>query len=110
MDSIELTHTYPYQEIRDYLNLYPKREDAVSETLSYFDGIHFGPMVTCPLIMNIGLQDNVCPPETGYAAFRTIASEDKKIYAYDGHGHDAGSGVGHAKIAEEFFSKHLKSA
>ena len=109
MDSIVLTHTYPYQEIRDYLNLYPDREDAVRETLSYFDGIHFGPMVTCPLIMNIGLQDNVCPPETGYAAFRKIASEDKKMYAYDGHGHDAGSGVGHAEIAEAFFTKHLKS-
>ena len=43
MDSIELTHTYPYQEIRDYLRLYPERREAVRDTLAYFDGINFGP-------------------------------------------------------------------
>ena len=32
MDAIELAHTYPYQEIRDYLRLYPKRKAAVRET------------------------------------------------------------------------------
>ena len=108
MDSIALTHTYPYQEIRDYLRCYPEREAAVRETVSYFDGIHFAPQVTCPIIVNIGLQDNVCPPETGFAAFREIASKDKKMYAYDGHAHDAGSVV-HGKIITEFFQKHLQS-
>lgn len=107
MDAIELTHTYPYQEIRDYLRLYPEREAAVRETLSYFDGIHFGPRIRCPIVVNIGLQDNICPPETGYAAFRTIASEDKKLYPYDGYGHDAG-GAEHGKVIEAFFDKHLR--
>ena len=106
MDAIELTHTYPYQEIRDYLRLYPEREEAVRQTLSYFDGIHFGPRITCPIIVNIGLQDNVCPPETGYAAFGTIAAQDKKLYPYDQCGHDAGSSV-HKEIVEEFFKTHL---
>ena len=36
MDSIELTHTYPYQEISDYLRLYPERREAVRDTLAYF--------------------------------------------------------------------------
>ncbi len=107
MDAIQLTDTYPYREIGDYLRLYPDREAAVRETLSYFDGIHFGPRITCPIIVNIGLQDNVCPPETGYAAFDTIASKDKRFYPYDGHGHDAGSGVGHSAIIEAFFKNHL---
>ena len=107
MDAIELTHTYPYQEIRDYLRLYPEREEAVRETLPYFDGIHFGPRITCPIIVNIGLQDNVCPPETGYAAFKAIASADKTLYPYDGCAHDAGSAV-HGEIARMFFERHLK--
>ena len=106
MDAIELTHTYPYQEIRDYLRLYPEREPAVRRTLNYFDGIHFGPRIHCPIIVNIGLQDNVCPPETGYAAFQTIASPDKTLYPYDNSGHDAG-GPKHKAIINEFLKKHL---
>lgn len=108
MDAIQLTHTYPYQEIRDYLRLYPDREAAVRETLGYFDGIHFGPRISCPIIVNVGLQDNICPPETGYAAFRTIASNNKRMYAYDGHGHDAGV-VEHGAVIRAFFEKHLKN-
>ncbi|MCZ6636218.1 MAG: acetylxylan esterase [bacterium] len=108
MDAIQLTHTYPYQEIRDYLRLYPNREPAVRDTLAYFDGIHFGPRITCPIIVNIGLQDNICPPETGYATFETIASTDKTLYPYDGCGHDAGRST-HGAIIDTFLEKHLKS-
>ncbi|MSS70753.1 MAG: hypothetical protein EXS64_04605 [Candidatus Latescibacteria bacterium] len=106
MDAIELTHTYPYQEISDYLRLYPERKPAVTQTLAYFDGIHFGPRITCPILVNIGLQDNVCPPETGYATFKTIASKDKALHPYDGHGHDAGR-IHHQPIIDAFFKKHL---
>lgn len=106
MDAIELTHTYPYQEIRDYLRLYPEREPAVRQTLAYFDGINFGPRITCPIIVNVGLQDNVCPPETGYAAFKAIASTDKKLYPYEGHGHD-GNRVAHDAVVQAFFQTHL---
>ena len=109
MDAIALTHTYPYQEIRDYLRLYPDREQAVRETVAYFDGVNFGPRITCPIMVYIGLQDNVCPPETGYAAYNTIGSEDKHFYAYDGHGHDAG-GVHHSALIDDFFKTHLSLA
>ncbi len=108
MDAIHLAHSYPYQEIRDYLRLYPEREPSVRDTLAYFDGIHFGPRISCPIIVNVGLQDNICPPETGYAAFRAIASNDKRMYAYDGHAHDAGS-VEHSNVIGLFFEKHLKN-
>lgn len=108
MDSIELTHTYPYQEIRDYLRLYPERTEAVRDTVAYFDGINFAPRITCPIMVNIGLQDNVCPPETGYALWRAIASEDKHLYPYDGHGHDAG-GSQHRAVLTDFFKTHLNS-
>lgn len=108
MDSIELTHTYPYQEIRDYLRLYPERTEAVRDTVAYFDGINFAPRITCPIMVNIGLQDNVCPPETGYALWRAIASEDKHLYPYDGHGHDAG-GSQHRAVLTDFFKAHLNS-
>jgi cephalosporin-C deacetylase len=106
LDSIALTDAYPYFEIDDYLRLYPERAAAVRETLAYFDGINFAPRITCPILVNVGLQDNVCPPETGYAMFAGLASREKELCAYDGYGHDAGSPVHNAKV-QAFFEKHL---
>ena len=106
MDAIELTHTYPYEEINDYLRLYPERRPAVEATVAYFDGINFADRITCPIIVNIGRQDNVCPPETGHALFERIGAADKRLYAYDGHGHEAGR-VHHAAVADRFFARHL---
>ncbi|MCY4651609.1 MAG: acetylxylan esterase [Dehalococcoidia bacterium] len=106
MDSIDLTSTYPYQEINDYLRLHPERRERVERTLNYFDCINFADRITCPIIVNIGLQDNVCPPETGYALFRNISSEDKRLCAYDGQGHSAGRDE-HDPIINAFFEKHL---
>ena len=107
MDAIKLTHTYPYQEISDYLRLYPERRQSVEGTLAYFDGINFADKIRCPIIVSLGLQDNVCPPETGYAMFNAIGSSDKTLYPYDGHGHDACRYV-HDAIIDKLFQKHLK--
>ncbi len=109
MDAIELTHTYPYEEINDYLRQHPDSRQAVEETVAYFDGINFADQIACPIIVNIGLQDNVCPPETGYALFNRIRATDKQLYPYDGHGHDAGR-YKHNAIVNQFFAHHLLSA
>jgi len=108
MDAIELCHTYPYEEINDYLRAHPERRGAVEETVAYFDGLNFADRIACPIIVNIGLQDNVCPPETGHALFDRIGSPDKQLYPYDGHGHDAGR-VRHRSVMDAFFAKHLAS-
>ncbi len=108
MDAIALTHTYPYEEINDYLRRYPDSRSLVEETVAYFDGINFADKITCPIIVNIGLQDNVCPPETGYALFHKIGATDKKLYTYDGHGHDAGR-YKHNAVIEQFFAQHLRA-
>jgi cephalosporin-C deacetylase len=106
MDAARLTHSYPYQEINDYLRLHPEREPQVRETLDYFDGINFAPWIECPIIVNIGLQDDVCPPETGYALFRQIGSASKKLYPYNNCMHDAGSAF-HAPLVDVFLAEHL---
>jgi cephalosporin-C deacetylase len=107
MDAARLTHSYPYEEINEYLRLHPEREAPVRRTLEYFDGINLASRITCPIIVNIGLQDDVCPPETGFAMFREIRSADKKLYTYDNCMHDAGS-FWHAAIVDEFFARHLR--
>lgn len=106
LDAIALTHTYPYEEINDYLRRHPDSRQTVQDTLAYFDGINFAERITCPIIVNIGLQDNVCPPETGYALFNRIGATDKQLYPYEGHGHDAGRHQ-HQAIVEQFFAHHL---
>ena len=108
MDAIELTDAYPYQEIADYLRMNPDSRQQVEDTLAYFDGINLAHRITCPIIVSVGLQDSTCPPETGYAMFNAIASEDKKMYAYDGHGHDANNHQ-HTAVIDAFLAKHLKS-
>jgi cephalosporin-C deacetylase len=107
MDSARLTHSYPYQEINDYLRLYPEREEQVRATLEYFDGINFAPRIRCPILVNIGLQDDVCPPETGYAVFRAIGSTEKQLYPYDNCMHDAGS-FWHSALVDRFLAEHLR--
>lgn len=109
LDAIALTQTYPYEEINDYLRAHPESRPLVTETLAYFDGINFADKIACPIIVNIGLQDNVCPPETGYALFAQICAADKRLYAYDGHGHDAGRSQ-HSAVVDRFFAHHLLSA
>jgi len=108
MDAIALTHTYPYEEINDYLRRHPDQRRAVEDTVAYFDGISFADRIRCPIIVNIGLQDNVCPPETGYALFNRIRAADKRLYVYDGHGHDAGRAT-HAAVVDDFFATHLRN-
>src|SRR5215510_5508150 len=108
MDAISLTHTYPYEEINDFLRTHPDSRRTVEETVAYFDGLNFADKITCPIIVNIGLQDNVCPPETGYALFNRIGATDKQLYTYEGHGHDAGR-YQHDAIIDQFFAHHLLS-
>ena len=107
IDAIQLTNSQPYQEINDYLHLYPEAKAAVAETWSYYDCINFGDKIKCPILVNIGLNDDVCPPETGYAMFNALGSTEKKLYAYPGHGHDA-NGYTHEAIVEAFFREKLK--
>jgi cephalosporin-C deacetylase len=107
MDAIELTDGYPYQEIADYLRMNPGSRQQVEDTLAYFDGINLAPRIRCPIIISVGLQDSTCPPETGYATFNAIGSAEKRMYAYDGHGHDANNHR-HQAVIDGFLAEHLK--
>ncbi len=108
MDSASLTRSYPYEEINDYLRMYPDREQAVRDTLDLHDIHNFVDRIRCPIIVNIGLMDDVCPPETGFAVFNQIGSRDKTLYPYEDCAHDSGSGVGHDAVINEFFTERLQ--
>ena len=73
-------------------------------TMSYFDTMNLCERVTCPVIMSIGLQDQICPPTTGFAAFNRI--KGTKIYTiYPSRGHGLGKDHQHhmwRQIKEQF--------
>ncbi len=67
------------------------KEKGISEgdmyrTLSYFDVKNFTDRIECPVLMALGLQDQVCPPHTNFAGYNHIKSEKSWIcYPYAGH-------------------------
>ncbi len=107
MDAVQLTRTYPYEEINDYLRQHPQNLDDVCHTWNYYDCINLAERIDCPIIVYIGMQDDVCPPETAYPLMAQISSSDKQLYAYDGHGHDANHHENDA-IVDAFFDRLLK--
>jgi cephalosporin-C deacetylase len=108
LDAARLTHSYPYEEINEYLRAHPDHEPQVRETLAYYDGINFAPLITAPMLVYIGLEDDVCPPETGFAVYRAIGSE-KELHAAPRCAHDAGAHWVSARV-ETFLAHHLRPA
>lgn len=106
MDAAALTNSYPYEEINDYLRQYPDHEPLVRETLNYFDGVNFAPMIKGDMFIYIGLEDDVCPPETGYALYNALTCP-KELHTFENCAHDAGRFWVMPKV-EEFLAKHLK--
>jgi len=108
MDAAALTRSWPYEEINDYLRLYPEREGQVRETLNYFDGINFAPLIRCPMLVYIGLNDDVCPPETGHALYSAMTCP-KELHTYPRCAHDSGA-YWEMKNVEAFLAEHLRPA
>lgn len=88
--AIEVTDSPPYSELRSFLAVHRERTDEVFRTLSYFDGMNFAARSEAPMLMSVGLMDDVCPPSTVFAAFNHYAGpKEIKVWPYNGH--DAGS-------------------
>lgn len=61
--------------------------DEVYNTLSYIDIKNLAPWITAPMIMGVGLVDDVCPPHINFAAYNQVRSEKTYIvYPTSGHG------------------------
>ena len=85
-ESMNMLRSYPYDELSCYARAYPERVPQMLETLRYYDAVNFVGWVKCPIVVGIGLEDEVCPPETSYAAYRGLAGP-KELWLYPGSGH-----------------------
>jgi cephalosporin-C deacetylase len=109
MDAASFTHSNPYEEINDYLREYPDREPQVRATTEYFDCINLADRITCPMLVTIGLGDDVCPPETAYGLVNAMTQSEVELHAYPRCAHDAGSFWDAAKV-RVFLAEHLRPA
>jgi cephalosporin-C deacetylase len=85
-ESMKMLRSYPYDELSCYLRAYPEREAQMLETLRYFDGVNFAPRIKCPMVVGIALDDEVCPPETSYAAYDRLGGE-RELWLFPNSGH-----------------------
>ncbi|MTH53921.1 prolyl oligopeptidase family serine peptidase [Bacillus mangrovi] len=88
--SVELAAEGPYQEIQHYFRVHDplhKTEKIVYETLSYIDCMNLAGGIGSPVMIGIGLEDNVCPPSSGFALYNHLSGEKQiKVYPEFGHG------------------------
>ena len=55
-------------------------------TLSYFDGRNFAARATVPALFSVGLEDQVTPPSTVFAAYNEYAGpKEIRIWPFNGH-------------------------
>lgn len=79
---------WPANEFVNYVEIEKRASwEEVYRVLSYFDIKNLAPMIKAPLIMGVGLVDDVCPPHINFAAYNNVASKKSYIvYPNAGHG------------------------
>ena len=95
-EAMGMLRSYPYDELSCYARAYPDRAEQMLDTLRYFDAVNFAPRIECPMVVGIAMEDEVCPPETSYAAYRLLNSE-RELWLFPNSGH----GNAHAYPARE---------
>ena len=85
-ESMNMLRSYPYDELTCYARANPQRVPQMLETLRYYDAVNFAGWIKCPMVVGIGLEDEVCPPETSYAAYTALGGP-KELWLFPGSGH-----------------------
>ena len=97
---------WPASAFTGYLKEHPEKTwDEIYALLSFFDVKNLAHLIKCPILMSVGLQDDVCPPHTNFAAFNQVTSE-KKYYVFPDQGHSLPANWNEIKM--EFFNEKLK--
>ena len=85
-EAMQMLRSYPYDELNCYARAYPDRVMQMLDTLRYYDTVNFVERIKCPMAVGIALEDEVCPPETSYAAYRSLPGP-KELWLFPDSGH-----------------------
>lgn len=106
--ALKIAPSGPYMEIVNYFKYTDpqyKTAETVMRTLGYIDCVHFCEDIHCPAFMQIGLEDDITPPSTVFAAYNHLSSSDKQIEVYPQFSHE--SNPFHEEKKLEFIKKTL---
>lgn len=82
---------WPASSVKDEASRLGLSDSRMYANLSYFDIKNFARLITCPVLMGIGLQDTTCPPHTNMSSYNLITSpKELVIYPECGHYVDYG--------------------
>ena len=73
--------TRPYHELYNYARENPEQRQAMLDTLYYFDTLNMADAIECPILVDIGMADVVCPPDTIRPVFDRIKAH-KSLLVY----------------------------
>lgn len=82
-----------YGEILQYLAIHRDQEQAVFDTLAYFDVANLVTRAQAPALVSVALMDTVCAPRTVFAAFNRYRGAEKEIAVYPYNGHEGGGAL-----------------
>ncbi len=78
---------WPAQPVKNKQKELGLSDDELYTTLSYFDIKNLASLIQCPILMGVGLQDEVCPPHTNFSGYNNITSAKSYYIAPEaGHG------------------------
>ncbi|RYY36738.1 MAG: hypothetical protein EOP46_05380 [Sphingobacteriaceae bacterium] len=63
-------------------------EPQFFRTWDYYDPLNFAPLVRCPVLMGIGLLDELCPPSCSWGLFNRFGSDKKEIWSSPDKAHE----------------------
>ncbi len=85
-EAMQMLRSYPYDELNCYVRAYPDRSSQMLEILRYYDAVNFVGWIQCPMAVGIALDDEICPPETSYAAYQGLTGP-KELWLFPDSGH-----------------------
>lgn len=81
---------WPIDYMKAYVKIRPGLTfDKVLNNLQYYDAKNFASLVTCPVLMGIGLLDPFVPPNNSYIVYNSFSGK-KKIIVFKDLGHEVG--------------------
>ncbi|UFU05687.1 acetylxylan esterase [Ruania halotolerans] len=89
--AITRTPEAPFTEIARFLSVHRDQVEAVTRTLSYFDGAVLARRIEVPALFSVALMDEIVLPSTVFAAYNRVQSADKHIEVYGFNGHEGGA-------------------
>lgn len=78
---------WPANEFVEYQRRSRRSWDDIHGVLDYFDIKNLAPNISCPVLMGVGLFDDVCPPASNFAMYNLLTTPAKAYYLYPQSGH-----------------------